>query len=412
MENPIFTFLNIVESKYTNSIEPKINEDEIQNFDCGRETILKTPLIIKTQPAKTKKLSFTLHSKMIKTFNSKESLLDNNTARNPTDNYETERRSYTTMSKINDSFEVNSSEKSKKTIFQKLIYLYENEGNKIKIGNNKGNSRNKTPINILKEGMKDIGVKFSDSEIARFQTIDKHLDSSKYNLIEKSLLYILDFTEEELNRNYKKKKESFFIYLKAELENSCIKMQNRKNNFRNSLKFEFPAINYKNLYLHNGIASFIRFKYFNNYKEVVHKIENVVNNKLDFSDYSERGAISAISSPVKQNKAPRKLTFHNASTSKINLKLSSQFLDKKRSFKGFLGKENSLFKNYQIMLDKENTEKSLNDSTKDFLNKSSDRSLSIFERSRFVLKKNSSKIRVRYKNSSHHVTTNMSTAGI
>jgi hypothetical protein len=234
---------------------------------------------------KSKKIAFKNIREVYKTKFSIKSQKSNISCKNSTEYLETERISHSATSRFENDISYSEIEmtKNKKSILQNLIYLY-NEQNKIKLNTDKKYSRNSTSISLLKDGIKNSFIKYNVKEMVKFQNIDVNSEQQKYNLIEKSVLHILDYVNDGMSKKYKK--HTFMDFLNTQVKHAYGTMVNRMNTDERVIGFF--QLSKKNSKLSKFTSSYINNNYFDVHREVMLRVNSFIKNDLDGINSSNR----------------------------------------------------------------------------------------------------------------------------
>jgi hypothetical protein len=332
----------------------------------GRGSIRKSALNVNGfEGNKTKKLAFNEIRRVYESRLSLKSKENSILINNSTEYLETERRSQSATSKydndISYSMEIDL-KKSKKSILQNLVYLY-NEENKIKITTVKKYSRNATPVSLLKDGMKNSFMKYNDREIAKFQSIDNNSETGKYNLIEKSVLHILEYINDGMGHKYKKK--TFLDFLNIQIKSAYDTMKGRTEG-GNTKKSCLFGLSSTGVNLNRFNSDYLCKTYFENYEDIITRINSVMKNEIDGYINTSNRDFYLLNLSHKNKLQNYQAHSPPLSPKKTKLKLSSQMIVKSNKIMLF-GKHNNKFCSKYLKNDQEEVHKSLN-STREFIN--------------------------------------------
>jgi hypothetical protein len=135
---------------------------------------------------------------------------------------ESDRKSFTTKHDYDESiYQEPQAPAFKQSVLQNLLYLYDDEVNKIKLSTDKKYSRNKTSLTELKKGMKNSVIRLNDKELTMLQSIDNNAKELKFSLIQRSVISVLGMVDDVLYRRKKaKKRDVYYNFLKFGFKNT------------------------------------------------------------------------------------------------------------------------------------------------------------------------------------------------
>jgi hypothetical protein len=265
----------------------------------------------------------------------------------------------------------------KHSVLKNLLYLYDEEVNKIKLNIDKKYSRNRTSLNELKKGIQNSVIKIND-ELSMLQSIDNNAKELKFNLIEKSIITVLGKIDDAMYRKRKaKKKDLYYSFLKFGFKNT-IKSYIEKTVYKlnNEEKFQLPikGVNY-------NIDLLFAYRINNIYYDMKEKLLCKVL-KQDYTaddkplityestvetDNEDVRLTTTMDSPGAYGKFIRDNPKRRSLFSYMNFFKSNPF--KNVPHPSQLGFSNLTFYNKNLKLDQQEINKSLN-STRDMINRS------------------------------------------
>jgi hypothetical protein len=296
-------------------------------------------------------------------------------------NHTIETRSYYSTSKFeNEESSERPKNQIKRNVLQNLLYLYDQEINKMKLNTDRKYSRNKTNINVLKGGLKSSVIKLNDREIAMFESINKNAKEVKYDLMEKSIGWALGKIDDVLyKRHREKKKVNFYNFLKYGFKNTILNyIKETIYNIKDDEHFQIPGpkVNFNINFL---IATRLNGMYYEIGERVLVKTlhqDYILDEKPIFDD-----SIESIKSDDELFKILSTHETNNRGSFAFFKQIQRKSLFSYRNFfrnnpnksiphPGDLGYSNITYYNENLKRDQQEIEKSQN-STRDMINKTS-----------------------------------------